>query len=296
MEPQQRLKEQVDQRSTQAGQQVNTVADDVRTVAGELRNQGKDKPAQYAEQAAERVQSVGQWLERSDGDQILNDVEGFARRKPWAVAAGGLVLGLAASRFLKASSSERYRASVSNGSVSNGSNGVTPPVQPDRDSAAASSAAASSPARRARWSQANPRMTAPDNGLTDRSTGELLKSSRTRRRLLRQAGDRPDEGRARRKGEARRGSVPGCSARAGLFGIGAFLCADGLLHRAAGRVRCRSGLAALIVAAVYAVIAGRACDDGTAEGQRGDPGRTRADDRKREGGRAMGQDPSQIRK
>ena len=79
------------------------------------------------------MQSVGQWLERSDGDQILNDVEGFARRKPWAVAAGGLVLGLAASRFLKASSSERYRASVSNGSVSNGSNGVTPPVQPDRE-------------------------------------------------------------------------------------------------------------------------------------------------------------------
>jgi hypothetical protein len=133
MEPQQRLKEQVDQRSTQAGQQVNTVADDVRTVAGELRNQGKDKPAQYAEQAAERVQSVGQWLERSDGDQILNDVESFARRKPWAVAAGGLALGLAASRFLKASSSERYRASVSNGTVSNGSNGGTPPVQPDRE-------------------------------------------------------------------------------------------------------------------------------------------------------------------
>ena len=115
MEPKERLKDQVDQRSTQAGQQVNTVADDVRTVAGELRNQGKDKPAQYAEQAAERVQSVGQWLERSDGDQIVRDVEGFARRNPWAVAAGGMVLGLAASRFLKASSSERYRASFSNG-------------------------------------------------------------------------------------------------------------------------------------------------------------------------------------
>jgi hypothetical protein len=48
MEPKERLKEQVDQRSTQAGQQVNTVADDVRTVAGELRNQGKDTPTQYA--------------------------------------------------------------------------------------------------------------------------------------------------------------------------------------------------------------------------------------------------------
>jgi hypothetical protein len=134
MESKERLKEQVDQRSTQAGQQVNTVADDVRTVAGELRNQGKDTPAQYAEQAAERVQGVGQWLERSDGDQIVRDVENFARRNPWAVAAGGVALGLAASRFLKASSSERYRASVSNG---NGAGGApvtgSPTVQPDRE-------------------------------------------------------------------------------------------------------------------------------------------------------------------
>ena len=115
-----RLSEQVDQRSTQAGQQITTVASDVRSVAAELRTQGKDTPARYAEQAAERVQSAGQWLETADGDQILRDVEDFARRNPWAVAAGGLVLGLAASRFLKASSGERYRASLSQG------NGASP--------------------------------------------------------------------------------------------------------------------------------------------------------------------------
>ena len=135
MEPRERLKEQVDQRSTQAGRQVNTVADDVRSVAGELRGQGKDTPARYAERAAERVQSVGQWLEGSDGDKLLRDVEGFARRNPWAVAAGGLVLGLAASRLLKASSGERYRASLSNGGGSPTTPPVTgsPSVQPDRD-------------------------------------------------------------------------------------------------------------------------------------------------------------------
>ena len=134
MEPRQRLKEQVDQRSTQAGQQINTVAGDVRSVADQLRSQGKDTPAGYAEQAAERVQGAGQWLERSDGDQILQDVEGFARRNPWAVAAGGLVLGLAASRFLKASSTERYRASLSNGNGSHEGNGAyVPPrtVEPE---------------------------------------------------------------------------------------------------------------------------------------------------------------------
>jgi hypothetical protein len=124
-----RLREQVDQRSTQAGQQVNTVADDVRSVAQELRTQGKNKPAQYAEQAADRVQSAGQWLEQKDGDELLRDVEDFARRNPWAVAVGGLVVGLAASRFLKASSSERYRASLSDtrGRDGGGANGRTQP-------------------------------------------------------------------------------------------------------------------------------------------------------------------------
>ena len=133
MEPQERLKEQVDQRSTQAGQQVNTVADDVRSVAGELRNQGKDTPARYAEQVAEKAQQVGRRLQDASGDELLREVEDFARRNPWAVAAGGLVLGLAASRFLKASSSERYRASLSNGGAVAVPVTDAPAVQPNRD-------------------------------------------------------------------------------------------------------------------------------------------------------------------
>jgi len=115
-----RLREQADQRSTQVGQQLGSAADDVRSVAQELRTQGKDTPARYAEQAADKAHQVAQRLENASGDELLRDVEDFARRNPWAIAAGGLVLGLAASRMLKASSSERYRASVSNGSGSDG--------------------------------------------------------------------------------------------------------------------------------------------------------------------------------
>src|SRR5919112_1772880 len=113
-----RLREQVDQRSTQAGQQLNSAADDVRPVAEQFRTQGKETPARYAEQAAERAQKVGQRLQDASGDELLRDVEDFARKNPWAVAAGGLVLGLAASRMLKASSGERYRTSVSSGTQS----------------------------------------------------------------------------------------------------------------------------------------------------------------------------------
>ena len=104
-----KAREQVDQRSTQAGERVGSAAGDVRSVADELRRQGKDTPAKYAEQAAERTERLGNYLKDSDGDTILRDVEDFARSKPWAVAAGGLALGFAASRLLKASSTERYR-------------------------------------------------------------------------------------------------------------------------------------------------------------------------------------------
>ena len=105
-----RLSQEVDQRSTQAGEQVNSTASDLRTVGQQLREQGQEKPAKLAEQAADRTERLGGYLRDADADRILNDVEDFARRQPWAVAAGGLLLGFAASRFLKASSSDRYRS------------------------------------------------------------------------------------------------------------------------------------------------------------------------------------------
>jgi ElaB/YqjD/DUF883 family membrane-anchored ribosome-binding protein len=103
-----RMREQVDQRSTQAGAQVNQHASDLRDVAQQLSEQGKDGPAKIAHQAADRVERAGSWLQDSDPDRILSDVEDFARSNPWAVAAGGLALGFMASRVLKASSSSRY--------------------------------------------------------------------------------------------------------------------------------------------------------------------------------------------
>jgi hypothetical protein len=105
-----RIREQVDQRSTDAGERVSGVAQDVRTVGEELRKQGKEQPAKLADQAAQRAESLGNYLTRSDGDTILGDLEDFGRRQPWAVIAGGAALGFAASRFLKASSSRRYQS------------------------------------------------------------------------------------------------------------------------------------------------------------------------------------------
>ncbi len=104
------LRSQVDTRSTQAGELVKSQASDIRTIGDQLRSSGKDMPAQLVDQAAQRIEGIGDYLQRADADAIIDDVERFARQRPWAVLVGGLSLGFIAARGLKASSTERYHS------------------------------------------------------------------------------------------------------------------------------------------------------------------------------------------
>jgi ElaB/YqjD/DUF883 family membrane-anchored ribosome-binding protein len=103
-----RVREQVDTRSTQAGEQLGSVADAMRRTGQSLRDEGSDAPAKVTDAVAERAERMGSYLREADADAILRDVENLARRQPWLFAAGGAALGLIASRFLKASSGGRY--------------------------------------------------------------------------------------------------------------------------------------------------------------------------------------------
>ncbi|HEY2202506.1 MAG TPA: hypothetical protein VGH56_11495 [Solirubrobacteraceae bacterium] len=103
-----KLRQQLDQRSAQTAEQINQRASDLRAVSDSLRQQGKDGPARAADRLAAYAEKAGGYLRERDSDALLFDAEDFARRQPWAVGAGALVLGFAASRFLKASSSKRY--------------------------------------------------------------------------------------------------------------------------------------------------------------------------------------------
>jgi gas vesicle protein len=120
-----RVRDEVDRRSTEAGQQASGVADAFRQSAQSLREQGKDNVAKPVDQIADRVQSAGSWLERSSGDDILRDVEDFGRRQPLAVLAGGAIVGFALSRLLKASSTQRYQQRSTGGTYATGAGGYT---------------------------------------------------------------------------------------------------------------------------------------------------------------------------
>lgn len=97
----------VDERSSELGGRIGTVAESARRMADQLREEDQAGPAGIADQAAERAERLGSYLRESDGDRLVRDVEGFARRQPWAVAAGAFVLGIMGARFLKASAERR---------------------------------------------------------------------------------------------------------------------------------------------------------------------------------------------
>jgi len=123
-----KLREQVDQRSTEAGEQVTAMSQALRSSGEQLRNDGNETPAKLIEGAAQRVDRIGSYLRDSDSNRILGDAESWARSRPWIAAAAGALVGFAASRFLKASSSRRHdQLSSGNGSSPHALTTGTPP-------------------------------------------------------------------------------------------------------------------------------------------------------------------------
>jgi len=128
-----RLRGQLDSRSTQVGEQLSSTAQAVRRAGAQLREEGKEGPAKIMEGLAARGERLGGYLERADGDQLLGDVEGLGRKQPWLFVGGSAILGFLAARFLKASSDSRYRSHGSgNGGYPVARLPLAPPAPPER--------------------------------------------------------------------------------------------------------------------------------------------------------------------
>jgi ElaB/YqjD/DUF883 family membrane-anchored ribosome-binding protein len=102
-----RLRDQLDERSTKVGSQVRSLAKALRRSGTDLSNEGNGNASQLTTQAADRIERVGSYLEQKSGDELMRDVEKFARRRPWILAGLGMLAGVAAARFVKASSEQR---------------------------------------------------------------------------------------------------------------------------------------------------------------------------------------------
>ena len=109
------VREQLDRRSTQVGEQVQAMGGALQSGVEQLRSEGKDVPAKLMTHVAERAEDLGAYLQSAQSDQMLTDLERFARRRPWVTAGVGVLAGFVASRFVKASADRRYEGSRSNG-------------------------------------------------------------------------------------------------------------------------------------------------------------------------------------
>jgi hypothetical protein len=92
----------VDTGMTKASDMLEQIAGAVRTSGEQLRTE-QPQVASFADTAAGQVERLARYLHDSSAQDLVREAEDFARRQPAIFLGGALALGLAASRFLKAS-------------------------------------------------------------------------------------------------------------------------------------------------------------------------------------------------
>ena len=99
-------KSQLANQKHDASQRMVPIQSALRETAQQLRRQGQGSVGQYAERAADQVERFSTYLRETDVDEIMDEVRGFARRRPALFVGSAAAVGFFATRFLKSSSSE----------------------------------------------------------------------------------------------------------------------------------------------------------------------------------------------
>lgn len=100
----QRVEDQIDTRKEWASGELSGISQALRQTASQLQEQDQDSVGRYADQAAGQVGRLSGYLHEKEASQLIGEVESFARSRPSVFLGGAVVLGIAASRFLKSSS------------------------------------------------------------------------------------------------------------------------------------------------------------------------------------------------
>ncbi|MFN8474843.1 MAG: hypothetical protein U0822_21820 [Anaerolineae bacterium] len=96
---------QIEDRKTQAADSLGDVADTLRQTSQQLQQTNAQPLAGAADMAADRVEQFSNYLRDRNVNDIVADVEDFAREQPVLFISAAFALGLVAARFLKSSAS-----------------------------------------------------------------------------------------------------------------------------------------------------------------------------------------------
>jgi F0F1-type ATP synthase membrane subunit b/b' len=83
---------------------LGTVAHAMRETGDHLRDQDQDTIAGYADQAADQIERLADYLRHRNVNELIGDAQDFARRQPALFLTGAFALGVLGARFLKSSS------------------------------------------------------------------------------------------------------------------------------------------------------------------------------------------------
>lgn len=101
-----------DRQKDWVGEEVQHVGNAIRSAANHLHETEDDRVADYVEMAADQLDCTANYLRKRDVGGLVDDLGGFARRRPDVFLGGMLVAGLGISRFLKASRHDNAAAPV----------------------------------------------------------------------------------------------------------------------------------------------------------------------------------------
>ena len=101
-----KAKGQISTQKERASGELQGIARALKSTGEQLREEDQDSIGRYADQAAEQVERLSNFLSEKDSEELVSEVEDFARNRPSVFLGGAFVLGLAAARFLKSSAGQ----------------------------------------------------------------------------------------------------------------------------------------------------------------------------------------------
>jgi len=108
-----RIRSLLEQQGHRAADQLGSVASALHKAAEQLNEENNGTAARYADQAADRVEQVADMLRNSSVDDMVGQVERFARRQPEVFVGAAFAVGFLFARFVKSSGERRFHGQSS---------------------------------------------------------------------------------------------------------------------------------------------------------------------------------------
>lgn len=106
---QKQAKTQISERKDQFANRVDSLAKALRQTSHQLQGQETGAINGYVDKAANTLSDISSHIRDNNIDQLLHQVEGFARREPAIALGSAFAIGIVAARFLKSSNQRRNK-------------------------------------------------------------------------------------------------------------------------------------------------------------------------------------------